>query len=263
MLTRSIDNVSTSTSIVGYEIDLYWVYVWAVQFIWDGTTNGTVKIQGTVDGETWNDIAGTSFPTGGAPGGYFFNASALVGYMGIRPVYTRTSGSGTLSCFISGKEQTVTSENAASFIDVGEKYVRTSRFATISSGTSGTITLPPNSQVVLDDFGGSTDAVLSKIVSGKPNYENVKTVGFTVIATSFDSAGNYSITGTPSSYPIAIIYRVRQQIKDFDSTSSDILGGVDFDSGPGSYLTSNIDGGKSNSTYGGTIPIDGGSSTSF
>jgi hypothetical protein len=146
---------------------------------------------------------------------------------------------------------------------LGGKYVRTTRFATISSGTSGTITLPANSQVILDDFGGTTDAVLSTMSGGFPTYDHVKNVGFTVIATSFDSSGNYVFTGTPSAYPVALIYRVQQRMSQFDSTATDILGGVDFDSGPGDILISNIDGGQSNSTMGGTIPIDGGNSTSF
>jgi hypothetical protein len=36
--------------------------------------------------------------------------------------------------------------------------------------------------------------------------------------------GSWVFTGVPSSYPVAILYRVRQKILDFDSTASDIWG---------------------------------------
>ena len=111
---------------------------------------------------------------------------------------------------------------------LGEKYVRTTRFAIISSGTSGSVTLPSNSTVILDDFGGTTDAILSQVISGKPSYKTPQTSAGALIATSFDSSGNYILTGTPSSYPIAIVYRVRQTLENFDSTSSDIIGTTNF-----------------------------------
>jgi hypothetical protein len=110
----------------------------------------------------------------------------------------------------------------------GEKYVRTTRFAIISSGTSGTITIPQASSVVLDDFGGTTDAVVSQVSGGKPNYVSAVTSLGAVVATTFDSNGNWAFTGTPSSYPVAIIYRVQQKLRNFDSTSSDIVGGIDL-----------------------------------
>jgi hypothetical protein len=106
---------------------------------------------------------------------------------------------------------------------IGDKYVRTTRFAIISSGTSGTITLPANSQVVLDDFGGTVDAVVSTVTGGFPTTIPAKT-GTTVVATTFTSLGAWSLSSTPSAYPVAIIYRVRQKLLDFDSTASNIWG---------------------------------------
>lgn len=108
--------------------------------------------------------------------------------------------------------------------DLGENYVRTTRFALIGSGTSGTVTIPGNAEVVEDDFGGLTDAVISGVTSSKPNYTEALTAGLVVVATSFDTSGNYTLTGAPSSYPVAIIYRVRTKLKYFDSQSSDIIG---------------------------------------
>jgi hypothetical protein len=107
---------------------------------------------------------------------------------------------------------------------IGDKYVRTTRFENYNSGTSGTVTLPANSQVVLDDFGGTVDAVVTTVSGGFPTNQPAKTVGDAIIATTFNGAGNWVLTGTPSAYPIAIVYRVRQKLSDFDSTASNIWG---------------------------------------
>lgn len=112
--------------------------------------------------------------------------------------------------------------------NLNDKEIRTTRFATISSGTIGTITLPPNSTVVLDDFGGTTDAVTSMLDGGRPTYTSALTTLGTVVATTFDAGGNYSLSDTPSLYPIAIIYRVQQRLADFDSTALDIVGGPEI-----------------------------------
>ena len=110
----------------------------------------------------------------------------------------------------------------------GSSYIRTTRFALISSGTSGTVTLPPNSQVVLNDFGGTVDAVVVQVDSSYPTQVPALTAAGVVVATSFDSSGNYTFTDTPSSYPVAILYRVQQQLQNFDSTASNIWGGNEF-----------------------------------
>lgn len=108
----------------------------------------------------------------------------------------------------------------------GLKYVRSTRFATISSGTSGSIILPSNSEVVLDDFGGTTDAIISGIEGGKPTYKPVYDALGNVVATTFDSDGNWVLSSIPVSYPVALIYRVQQHDKNFDSTSSNVIGGA-------------------------------------
>jgi len=107
---------------------------------------------------------------------------------------------------------------------VGDKYVRSTRFAIISSGTSGTVTLPASSIVVLDDFGGTVDALVTQVSGGKPTLQSAQDALGAIIATTFNSAGNWVFSGTPSAYPVAIIYRVTQKLSDFDSTSADIWG---------------------------------------
>lgn len=121
--------------------------------------------------------------------------------------------------------------------DVGEKVIRTTRFAVISSGTSGTIAIPGYAEIIEDDFGGTVDAVISAMSSGKPTYENALTAGAAVVSTTLDTSGNYVLSGTPASYPVALIYRVNTSLENFDSDSSDILG-IPTISGSGGGSTS-------------------------
>lgn len=107
---------------------------------------------------------------------------------------------------------------------LGGKRVRTTRFFQVSSGTSGAVTLPPNSTVILDDFGGTTDAILSTMSGGKPSLQTPLTATGLAIGTTFDLSGNYVFTSAPTAYPVAVIYRVEQSFLDFDSTASNIIG---------------------------------------
>lgn len=106
----------------------------------------------------------------------------------------------------------------------GGAYVRSTRFTEISSGTSGTITLPAASTVVLDDFGGTTDAIITGMEGGKPTYEAVLDGSGNVVATTFDSSGTYVLSSTPVTYPVALVYRVRQTYFDFNGDDPDIIG---------------------------------------
>jgi hypothetical protein len=102
-------------------------------------------------------------------------------------------------------------------------YVRSSRFASVST-VSGAVTLPPGAIVVLDDFGGTVDAVVSALEGGRPTYAPVYDTAGAAVSTSFDASGNYVLSGTPAATPVGIVYRVRQKQSDFDSTASNILG---------------------------------------
>lgn len=120
-----------------------------------------------------------------------------------------------------------------------EKNVRSTRFASIGSGTTGSLTLPGNSTIILDDFGGATDAVVTTISGGRPNFSSATTAGGSVIATTFDSSGNYSLSGTPSAYPVAIVYRVRQQFQYFNDADSDVIGAPTLEGATGALLAAN------------------------
>jgi hypothetical protein len=111
------------------------------------------------------------------------------------------------------------------------KYVRTTRFTSIASGTTATITKPASSTIVLNDFGGTIDAVVSQEASGKPTFQPATTAGGEIVTCTFDSAGTYVLSGTPSAYPVSLIYRVRQELTDFDSDASDIIGNSTIEDG--------------------------------
>lgn len=114
-------------------------------------------------------------------------------------------------------------------VALGDKYVRTTRFAAIGSGTSGTVTLPSSAVPVLNDFGGTTDAVITAIGGGRPTFNHVFTAAGAVVTTDFDASGAYALSGIPSSYPVALVYRVRQPLSTLDNTATDIIGDYDVE----------------------------------
>lgn len=128
----------------------------------------------------------------------------------------------------SASEGYISREDYEALTGAISKQIRTTRFATISSGTSGSVLLPGASTVVLDDFGGTVDAVISAMSGGRPTYEAVYDGSSTIVSATFDSSGNYTLSASPTSYPVAILYRVQQALKDFDDTSSDIVGGPEI-----------------------------------
>jgi len=107
---------------------------------------------------------------------------------------------------------------------LGDKDVRSTRFEIISSGTSGSVTIPPEQSVILDDFGGTVDAIVSTVSGGRPTLAPAQTSSGAVVATTFDSSGNWTFTGTPSSYPVALIYRVRQKFSTYADTDANVIG---------------------------------------
>ncbi len=143
---------------------------------------------------------------------------------------------------------------------VGSTRVRSTRFVSIGAGTSGTVTLPSNSTVVLDDFGGTVDAVVTQMSGGKPTQSHALTSTGSVVATTFDSSGNWAFSAAPVAYPVGIIYRVYQTLTAFDSTSADIWGDTAVDTAATGQLGITIDGGGSVITTGLkgflTVPYD-------
>lgn len=75
------------------------------------------------------------------------------------------------------------------------------------SSTSGTVTIPTNATILLNDFPQGIDAVIETIVNGEPSGLSAYTSGGTAITiSSFDTSGNYILSGIPSAYPVAILF---------------------------------------------------------
>lgn len=78
------------------------------------------------------------------------------------------------------------------------------------SGTTGTITKPTGSTILLDQMQGGIDAYVAQIQNGQPTGAFPVTAGgIAVDVTSFDALGNYTISDIPSSYPVALIYTLK------------------------------------------------------
>jgi len=93
----------------------------------------------------------------------------------------------------------------------------------IITTTTGTITKPTNSTILLDQFDGATDAIVSLIdpVSSTPTFEKaLDSVGNPVLVSSFDAVGNYSLSAVPTTTPFCIVYVYETQILNFDRTLS-------------------------------------------
>lgn len=97
-------------------------------------------------------------------------------------------------------------------------------FASVNAA-SGTITIPTGATILTDQFPGGVDALVSTITSGQPTGINPVTGGGAVVdVTSFDTGGNYVLTGTPSTFPVAVIYQLSIAAKDWSNlTTANIL----------------------------------------
>lgn len=121
-------------------------------------------------------------------------------------------------------------------------------FTEISSST-GTITIPTGATILLDQFQSGADAYVSTIQNSQPTGIFPQTGGgVTVDVSSFDALGNYTLTGTPSSYPVALIYILKIKAKDYANlTISNILDLEDI--GVDHNVLLDLQGGTTNEFY--------------
>lgn len=90
-------------------------------------------------------------------------------------------------------------------------------FQSISAAT-GTITKPTNSTILLDQFYEGGDAIVETLVNGQPSEQSPVTAGGAVVSvSSFDASGNYTLSGTPSSYPVALVYILKIKAVDYQN----------------------------------------------
>ena len=75
---------------------------------------------------------------------------------------------------------------------------------------SGTITKPTNSTILLDSFQQGIDAVVETIVGGQPSgFSPLTSSGAYVTVSSFNTSGTFTLSGVPSSYPVALVYIIK------------------------------------------------------
>ena len=109
---------------------------------------------------------------------------------------------------------------------IGDLYVKVVWFEQINSGTSGTLTLPAQAEVVLDQWAAGVDALASTLASGVPDFISPATVGGVIVTATLDGNGVWTLSGTPSAYPVAIIYVYKVKFRYFGYTKQ--LGGYEF-----------------------------------
>lgn len=137
-------------------------------------------------------------------------------------------------------------------------------FASISAAT-GTITIPTGATVLLDQFYSGGDAIVETLINGQPSEQSPVTSGGAVVSvSSFDTSGNYTLSGTPSSYPVALVYILKIKAVDYQNlVTANIMameslsfdGGsfnITFD-GQGSVVMATSNSIVSSSANGGTI----------
>lgn len=109
---------------------------------------------------------------------------------------------------------------------VEDTYVKASWFEQVDSGTTGTVALPTGATIVLDEWAGGVDALASTMSGGIPTYNSPTTSLLVKITATLDGSGNYTLSGTPSAYPVAVVYVYKVTLTDLDITK--VLGGIEI-----------------------------------
>lgn len=88
-------------------------------------------------------------------------------------------------------------------------------WASVNTGT-GTVSVPTGATVVLADFPSGINAICETIVGGKPSgYSATDSGGNVVSVSSFNTSGNYTLSSTPTAYPVAVLYILQIKAKDW------------------------------------------------
>ena len=95
-----------------------------------------------------------------------------------------------------------------------DRYEYYEIFQSTSSG-SGQVSVPTGATIILDFYPEGVDALAVKLdTQGRPLDESPVTSGGAIVTTTIDINGNYVLSGTPSAYPIGIVYFVKIMAKD-------------------------------------------------
>lgn len=97
---KVVDGVTIATFTASDSVDISTASGYSVQFIWTGTPTGTLSIKASNDNSSFSTVA--TVLTGGAAGNSITNIEKAH-YPFVRVEYTHTSGAGTLTVYVSGK----------------------------------------------------------------------------------------------------------------------------------------------------------------
>lgn len=98
-----------------------------------------------------------------------------------------------------------------------DRYIKCAWYTTVHAGTSGTITPPTGGTLVMNQWPGNVSAKSSTITAGqKPTLTAAQTGGGATITVTMSSTGAWALSGTPSAYPIAIIYMYKIKLYQYD-----------------------------------------------
>jgi hypothetical protein len=98
----SAGDVSTAT-ITSSTLEVKEIRTFAVQAVWSGASPlGTLSIQGSNDGTNFKELSGGSIAVSGNTGNDLKNFPDC-GYAYVQAVYTKTSGTGTITVTVNGK----------------------------------------------------------------------------------------------------------------------------------------------------------------
>ena len=104
--------------------------------------------------------------------------------------------------------------------------VKSSWFEQVNSGTTGTVTLPTGASILLNEWASGVDALASIMSGGIPTFESPHTSLFVTVTATLDAVGNYTLSGTPSAYPVAIIYVYKVAFESLNIAKT--LGGIEI-----------------------------------
>ncbi len=83
---------------------------------------------------------------------------------------------------------------------------------------AGTITTPTGATIILGQFPSGLDAIVETIVGGFPSGNSpTDAFGNIISVTSFDNLGNFVLSGTPSSFPVALVYLLKIKAIDWQN----------------------------------------------
>jgi len=94
---------------------------------------------------------------------------------------------------------------------------------TAVEGVSGTITLPTGATLLVDSWQDSYEGVVTTITDGQlPDQDFAREADGTIITVDYldngDGTADYTLSGTPSAWPVAILYEYSVAWVDYDIT---------------------------------------------